>query len=266
LTDETVFAALDQTMVNAGLTWCQRCQVLALHVSGNASDQLDPISLLKLCYRGSSTNSDGDPSLMSWQLPAVTSSSAPDPALRLDAYSCQTCPPTLSPDMNGQCTVQCPADVVINGYSEPLGTTTWETTYSQLPGGTDTCPGVFIIEILHPDQFFVRGGASIGASDSVDSPSSPNCAQSFSLTFADSPPPGSTYVNENTISGTGSYTPGGGGPDGSIQSSPGCLNVPALALAETQLTYGSDPIQFITTATSGVSFVLSVPTKAGGPR
>jgi hypothetical protein len=71
-TDQGVFTALDQAMVHAGVNWCQRCQVLALHASTNAADTSTPPQLLSMCFNGSSTNPSGDPSLMAWQLPSVT--------------------------------------------------------------------------------------------------------------------------------------------------------------------------------------------------
>ncbi|MGD0680103.1 MAG: hypothetical protein ABSC94_32375, partial [Polyangiaceae bacterium] len=121
-TDQGVFTALDEAMVHAGVNWCQRCQVLALHATSNASDTKNAQQLLQLCFNGSTSNPNGDPSLMAWQLPSVTPSTAPDPALRVDAVTCQLCPPNKFPDANGQCTMDCPADFVVDGATAPLVT------------------------------------------------------------------------------------------------------------------------------------------------
>jgi hypothetical protein len=255
LTDQAVFTALDQTMVNAHVSWCQRCQVLALHASTNSTDTNNAPQLLSMCFNGSSSNPTGDPSLMAWQLPSVTPSTAPDPSLRVDAYTCQTCPPNKFPDPNGQCTVDCPADFVIDGATAPLVTLTEPTTATSLT--TDTCPDELVVEVDNPNQLFARGATDFGGSVSVESPSSLSCGQTFTLLYADLPGTNG-YVPEQTVTDTGSYQPG------SLFSS--CGTLPAISFSSAaQLTYGSSPIRFVTPVVSGVDFVLNIDTPVPPP-
>jgi hypothetical protein len=248
-TDQGLFTALDQAMVNAGVNWCQRCQVLALHTSSNAGDTSTPQKLLSACFNGSSTNPTGDPELMAWRLPSV--STPPDPSLRVDAVTCQLCPPNKFPDPNGQCTVDCPADFVVDGATASLGTLPEPTTATALTT-TDTCPNEFILDVDNPDRFFARGALSLGGSLLVNSPSLQSCTQTFSLSFADLP--GTTgFVPEQTVTDTGSFQPG------QLLVSPSCGTLPAITLSSAaQLTHGSSPIHFVTPVVSGVEFSLNI--------
>lgn len=249
-TDQVVFTAVDQTMAIAGLSWCERCQVLALHVSENFQDALSPMGLLQLCYRGSPINPTGDANLMSWQLPSVGQGSAPDANLRVDAATCQLCPPDKFPDPNGQCTIDCPADFVVDGATAPLETLSEPTTATGL-NIPDTCPGEFVVEVDNPNQLFARGASSFGGSLVVSSPSPQSCDQTFTLSFADLP--GTTgFVPEQTVTDTGSFQ------SSQVFLSP-CGTLPAITLSSpAQLTHGSSPIRFVTPVVSGVEFVLNI--------
>jgi hypothetical protein len=250
LTDQGVFTAVDLVMVNAGVNWCQRCQVLALHATSNAGDTKNAQQLLQLCFNGSTNNPNGDPSLMAWNLPSVTPSTAPDPSLRVDAVTCQLCPPNKFPDPNGQCTIDCPADFVVDGRTAPLATLSEPTTATGLT--SDSCPGEFIVEVDNPDQFFPRGATSVGGSLSVTSPSPQSCAQTFTLTFSDLP--GTTgFVAEQTVNDTGAFQPA----SGLFLAS--CGTLPAITFSSpTQLPHGSSPIRFVTPVVPGVSFSLNI--------
>jgi hypothetical protein len=237
-------------MVNAGVNWCQRCQVLALHATSNAGDTKNAQQLLQLCFNGSTSNPNGDPSLMAWQLPSVTPSTAPDPSLRVDAVTCQLCPPNKFPDANGQCTVDCPADFVVDGATAPLVSLSEPTTATGLT--SDTCPGEFIVEVDNPNQFFTRGATSVGGSLLVSSPSQQSCNQTFKLTFDDLPGT-SGFVAEQTVTDTGLFQTGGG-----LVVNP-CGTLPAITLSSpTQLTHGSSPIRFVTPVVPGVQFTLNI--------
>jgi hypothetical protein len=258
LTDQIWNTALDQTMAAAGATWCQRCQVLALHTSENAKDNLNAQDILKLCWRGGSAPTTGeDPNLANWQLPFIfPGTQAPDANLRLDSSTCQTCPPSKFPDPNGQCTVDCPADFVVDGNTAPLTSLTEETTATSLAPGSDPCGSEFIVEIDHPDQFFAGGAIGIGSTLSVDAPSASSCAQTFALTFADLPST-TGFVAQQTVTDTASLQVGG---LGSV-----CVPMPSLSLVSSQITTGGAPIRFETSATAGVSFTLNIATPAKTP-
>jgi hypothetical protein len=271
LQDQNVAQALDTVMVGEGYNWCQRCQVLALHVPENGDptvplgtgDTLDPISLLNLCYRANAApiletlrTRGAAASLSAWQLPSVPAgSAAPDPNLRLDAFTCATCPPNESPDVNGVCTNQCPADFVIDGLTQPLmPATTGETTSSALQPGTDPCPGLFVLEIDSPDAFFTHGAVEIEGSLSVDMPSQQSCVQPFSLSLAESV--GSGFMSVQQSNTTGSFSPGG--LAGGLGFPASCQNLPQPIVLMTGQVMAA-PIRFITPALVGVSFTLATP-------
>jgi hypothetical protein len=262
LTDQKWNAALDQTMVDAGYNWCQRCQVLALHTpenGGAAPDKLGPMQLLSLCWHGSGPTTGEDANLAAWHLPSLpVSQSAPDPGLRLDASTCQTCPPNKFPDANGRCTVDCPADLVIDGSTAPLANIVTETTFSSLTA--DTCPSEFVLEVDHPDQFFARGVPDITAVISVDTVSAQNCVQPFTLGFADEPPTGGFTV-EQSLNTMGTLVP----PSPPLIPA-ACGNVPSITLESGQLKFGSDPIRFTSTVTPGVSLALDLPVPITPPK
>ncbi len=263
LQDLTVNAALDATMIDAGFNWCQRCQVLALHTPENVNDNLKPIDLLRLCYRGDGSSnefgqfhSEEDSNLLSWQLPSVPPGTVPpDRDLRLDASTCQTCPGQKMPDENGQCTLDCPADLVIDGRTAPFGATTDETGTSSILNTVDGCPGLFVLEIDNPDQFFARGAATVAGSVTADTPSAQSCAPPFSLTFADSPASSTGFVSEQTVtSPPNSFAPAVG------LAPAACSGAPKITITSARLTNGSAAVRFVTPVLPNVSFTLDVET------
>ncbi|MFC1643060.1 hypothetical protein ACFL5O_10325, partial [Myxococcota bacterium] len=77
ITDARVFAALNDTMAERGISWCDRCRVLALHSTALVTENVR--SLFETCVN------DG--------LVAGAVGAPPEPTLRLDAASCELCPP-----------------------------------------------------------------------------------------------------------------------------------------------------------------------------
>jgi hypothetical protein len=165
----------------------------------------------------------------------------------------------MSPDANGQCSNQCPADVVVNGMTDPLAITTSPTGASGLAPGTDSCPGLFVLEIQSPDAFITReaGGPDviprIGASLSVPSPSQPTCNQSFLLSLFDTGVSGFVSVQQSAV--VGSFSPGGN--SGGLGVPPSCGTLPAITLKSADIPAGSPPIRFVTPVLAGVSFTLN---------
>ncbi len=161
--DAQMFQAVDRTMYDYNVSWCDRCAVLALHSPGNSGDNLSAQGLLQQCWSGP-WNSDSF--LVGNELPFGT---PPDPDLRLEMKTCKQCPDGYFSDDSGICQVcyvtlignqciPCQSDVVIDGSTAPFSNN-WDSSMVTL--ANDNCPQWFWVEIDNADKFFGRGAASV---------------------------------------------------------------------------------------------------------
>ncbi len=173
--DMKIRGAVNATMLNEGVSWCDRCRVLALHEPGATTT--DVRSLWQSC-------------LADTELSAVLGP-GPDPAnLRLDANTCTACPDGFTSDANGQCVVCpntvvgnscefCVTDLVLDGNTLPFGNHVFDVNQTS---PTDNCPNLLVVEVQNADGVFTRGADSfIGHIDTTPMTES-NCERPFALT------------------------------------------------------------------------------------
>jgi hypothetical protein len=153
--DNKIYGALNSTMKDAQVSWCDRCRVLALHEPGASPTTVK--GLFETCRAGGLSGTAVGP--------------APDADLRLDANTCMPCGPGMISDDNGACQaclgtvvgntcLQCAADLVIDAATAPFGHQTVPTTTS---AAGDNCPTVFWVEIRNGSQAFTRGADVLSA-------------------------------------------------------------------------------------------------------
>jgi len=226
--DNKIYGALNRTMQDAGVGWCDRCRVLALHEPGASPTTIH--ALWETCAAGGLSGNAVGP--------------APEASLRLDANTCAACPAGSTSDANGACQpclgtvvgnvcLQCASDVVLDGAADAFGDKQFATTFSA-PG--DNCPTVFWAEILNGGQAFARNADYVQAVLSGDKT---GCNQPLSLNVAGITPGGFATIRTNSVA-TGWLEP-------ECPPSPtpsfcfaGCFNAPKIIFsAATELPTGT---------------------------
>jgi hypothetical protein len=218
---QDIYNAANGAMQAAGVDWCDRCRVLALH---------DPITgttppatvqdLFKTCTRGG--------------LSAVAAGTPPVPSLRLDANTCAECPPGTTSDVNGACQacadvvvgnscVQCPADAIFDAATAAIDVNASYDTGLSAAG--DPCPDTLWVEVRNGPQAFVRGGSSL--SGRLRPADRPACDRPLQLELARIVTGNRVTTLETRQVPTGWATPGG------------CVNAPNIVHNSTTLPSGT---------------------------
>jgi hypothetical protein len=235
--DAKIYGALNRTMQDNGVSWCDRCRVLALHEPGAAPTNVK--ELFQTCGAGGLSGGAVGP--------------APSADLRLDANTCTACAAGSTSDNQGVCTpclgtivgntcLQCASDVVIDAAVEPFGGRTFATTTSA-PG--DNCPTVFWVEVRNGPAAFTRGANAFSAG--LDGPK-PACNQPLSLELAGAVAGGFGTISKVAVP-TGWSEPTC--PPGLLCLS-GCLNAPSIGFnSASQLPAGI--FRFGSPAVSGLN-------------
>jgi hypothetical protein len=193
--DAKVYAAINQTMVDNNVSWCDRCQVFALHSATGANP---PPSV------GGSLTVD--------QVTACLTDSRIANA--------------LGPSQASTCVTTCPTDAVINGNTAGFGTFDFDVTV-QAPN--DICPDVFVLEVDNPQGFFAGTNPSTGLKATFEPPmDQASCQTSYSLIFQEQQ--GGTFLQQSVMTSTGTFTTNGGGVPGSS-----CTNLPTFSFSPTNV-------------------------------
>jgi hypothetical protein len=164
--DNKVYGALNQTMVENGVGYCDRCQVFALHSSMGANPPTTISDQLSACL------TDG----------------------RIAA--------ALGPAQPSTCGVTCPADAVVDGNKAALGLFDFDIT---VQAANDICPDVFVLEVDNPQSFFTRDNAAGISTAFRAPPNQATCQTSFALTFSEQQG-GSAFVTQSVQTQTGVFT------------------------------------------------------------
>lgn len=171
--DAKIYGALNSTMKDNNVSWCDRCRVLALHEPGATPTNVK--ELFQTCAAGGLSGGAVGP--------------APSADLRLNANTCMACPAGQTSDNNGVCTtctgtivgnecLQCASDVVIDAAVDPFGERSFPTTTSV---AGDNCPTVFWVEVKNGASAFSRGANTLSANLTGPKPA---CNQPLSLELA----------------------------------------------------------------------------------
>lgn len=174
--DMKIRKAINDTMLDRGVSWCDRCRVLALHEPGTA-DRDNVRDLWEICREDADLRTVLGP--------------GPEPTdLRLDANTCTPCPDGFTSNDDGVCVpcantvvgnecVICTPDVILDGDTLPFELQTFDLT-TPTPG--DECPHLFVAEVQNADRVFARGADHFDVRLDGAPVSQSSCERSFSLT------------------------------------------------------------------------------------
>lgn len=231
ITHQRVFSAVNDTMADANTSWCDRCRVLALH-STNYSDtpgNNNVAALWSICAN--------DPLLRQ-----ALGTSPDHPFRRLDADTCTVCPPGTTSDANGVCQScngqvhgnscdTCIPDVILDGATMALGTSSFATTFSATG---DLCPEMLLVDVRNPQAVFGRGAVSLSGNLQIDPRDRQRCERRFDL-MMDRENAAGSFVPDIVIGSSGTWVTRGCTP-----GSPFCLELceglPAVNLTATQVS------------------------------
>jgi len=229
-----IYRAVNETMLEAGNTWCDRSRVLALHQPTNTLSLAPTVAeLLRV--------GQFDPFLAGILGPPPTE------ARRLNAADCQPCPAGLITADDGTCVPGCPPDVVLDGATIMATASVVRMPFdtNTSPAG-DLCPEVFILRI---DNFGSATMASMVAQLGPAVPDAASCALGYSLTARSTAGTTTTTQNPFIVPGQGTFITC---PGGSIGCTEGCSVLPSVTYGPTS----GHTVEF--EALAGASLVLNI--------
>lgn len=246
ISNEKIFKAVNATMVEGNVNWCDRCVVLAVHKDGPVTNAK---AVFKRCVE--------DVFLRN-----TLAEDPPEPNLRIEASDCSACPAGSVSDDNGTCQPclvgevvgnecnACQADAVLDGATMSFNNT---FNVTNQPSG-DNCPDTFWVEITNPSALWARGVEAFGADVEPIVAGTQACTKSWTL-FKGFPDPATSYYTQTAATGVGSFTPC---PAGSGLCLAQCEGLPSHSLtqaeaAATVVRFGTPVMPDVFLNLSGVS-------------